>query len=74
MLMLSIFDTHMRGNVLGNSPNTNQGYDIIQQNIDYVFHNCQFILTQIRHKSYYSFRVMYLGPRYVRDISHSIHI
>ena len=74
MLRLSIFDTHIRGNVLGNSPITNQRYDIIQQNVDYVFHHCQFILTQIRQKPSYSFRVKYLGPKYVRDISHSINV
>ena len=72
MLRLSIFDTHIRGNVLGNSPITNQRYDIIQQNIDYVFHHCQFILTQIRQKPSNSFRVIFLGPKYVRDISHNI--
>ena len=72
MLRLFIFDIHIRGNVLGNSPNTNQRYDIIQQNIDYVFHHCQFILTQIRQKPSYSFRVMCLGPKYVRDISYNI--
>ena len=72
MLRSSRFDTHIRGNVLGNSPNTNQRYDIIQQNIDYVFHHCQFILTQIRQKPSYSFRIKYLGPKYVRDTSHNM--
>ena len=71
MLRSSRFDTHIRGNVLGNSPNTSQRYDIIQQNIDYVFHHCQFILTQIRQKPSYSFRVMYLCPKYVSDITHN---